>query len=542
MLKSNIFFILIIILAFVLRFWHLGSVPISLNWDEVSWGYNAFSILQTGKDEYGKLLPLILQSYNDFKPAFYAYLTIPSLVMLGLTNFAVRAPSAMFGVISVVATYFLVKELFKRKDLALISSFLLAISPWAIQFSRFAQEGNVGVTFNILTALFFVKGIKKPYYLFLSAIFSGLSLYTYQSEKIFAPLLIVCLIFIYRKDLIKMSKKYVLLFVCTGLLVVAPMILTIIFTPNSLNRAKVTSIVNDTEFSYNTPYRLEADQKNKDVIGLVIDNRRVVYARQMAGAYLSHFDPNWLFIKGDQERHHAPGMGLMYLWELPFLLLGLYFILFNDKFDKKSKAVLFAWFLISAIPASITREVPHAARTLNFLPTFQIFTAAGILATYIFLNEKLKNKFIKLSVYFVFVLIVLFNFVYFLDQYFVQQNYFNSKDWQYGWKEAVNYINSVSSDYDKVVVTNVTPLDQSYMFFLFNSKYSPGKYLSKNHDVNNHNFSNFEFRNIDWNNDRNLKNTLFVGRSSDFSGENLEVIKTIKYLDGEDAIKIVRPL
>ena len=101
----------IIIVASILRLWQLGKVPSSPDWDEVALGYNSYSIMQTGRDEYGKFLPIILRSFDDYKPALYSYLTIPSILIFGLNVFAVRLPSAIFGILAVIATYFLVKEL-----------------------------------------------------------------------------------------------------------------------------------------------------------------------------------------------------------------------------------------------------------------------------------------------------------------------------------------------------------------------------------------------------------------------------------------------
>src|SRR3989344_6642029 len=98
---------LIIVLAFLLRLWQLGNIPPSPDWDEVALGYDAYSIIQTGKDEFGKFLPVVLRSFDDYKPALYAYLIIPAIFLFGLTTFAVRFPSAVFGVISVVAVYYL---------------------------------------------------------------------------------------------------------------------------------------------------------------------------------------------------------------------------------------------------------------------------------------------------------------------------------------------------------------------------------------------------------------------------------------------------
>src|SRR3989344_8654111 len=116
---------LIVVLSSVLRLWQLGNVPPSPDWDEVALGYSSYSIIHTGKDEFGKFLPVVLRSFDDYKPALYAYLTIPSILIFGLSVFAVRLPSAFFGIISVVAVFYLVRELFeeyKYKDyLALIS-------------------------------------------------------------------------------------------------------------------------------------------------------------------------------------------------------------------------------------------------------------------------------------------------------------------------------------------------------------------------------------------------------------------------------------
>src|SRR3989344_6534752 len=204
----------IILLSAILRLWQLGNVPPSPDWDEVALGYDAYSILHTGRDEFGKFLPVVLRSFDDYKPALYAYLTIPSILIFGLNTFAVRFPSALFGIISVIAVFFLIRELFKeykyRDYLSLLSSFLLAISPWSIQFSRVAFESNIGVTLNVLVVLFFLKGLKKPWMLSLSAFFAGLSIYSYQSEKVFTPLLVLVIVIIFWKKLFAINKKYIL--------------------------------------------------------------------------------------------------------------------------------------------------------------------------------------------------------------------------------------------------------------------------------------------------------------------------------------------
>src|SRR3989344_7651095 len=106
---------LIIVAAAFIRLYQIGSVPPSPDWDEVALGYNAYSIMLTGRDEYGKFMPIVMQSFDDYKPALYAYFIIPFITLFGLDIISVRLPSALFGILTILAAYFLVHELFKRK-------------------------------------------------------------------------------------------------------------------------------------------------------------------------------------------------------------------------------------------------------------------------------------------------------------------------------------------------------------------------------------------------------------------------------------------
>jgi len=87
--------VFILLLAAILRFWGLGSNPPALSWDEAAWGYNAYSLGIDGRDEFGRFLPLAyLESFGDFKPPLYAYLTILPVKLFGLNEFATRFASA----------------------------------------------------------------------------------------------------------------------------------------------------------------------------------------------------------------------------------------------------------------------------------------------------------------------------------------------------------------------------------------------------------------------------------------------------------------
>ncbi len=551
MLKNKylipILFISVIVIAALLRFWQLGNVPVSLDWDEASWGYNAYSIIETGRDEYGKRLPIVIQSLNDYKPALYMYLVIPMIYIFGLTDFAVRFPNALFGVFAVIITYFLVKELLGRRSIALLSSFLLAVSPWAVQFSRYAHEGTIGLTFNLLMALFFLKGLKKPKFMLFSALFAGISIYSYQNQKAFVPLFGLVLLISFFRQFLKLPKKYIIYSFLVGLIVVLPMVFYIIATPNSLTRATGSSILKGPSGVLNQqfyPRRGLDDIERGDIVGKIKDNRRVVYAKAIVGNYLSHFDPNFLFVKSENiGRHSPPGMGHLYLIELPFFLIGLYFLVFG-RYKKNVKIFIYLWMFVSPIAAAFTWDVPNSGRTLNFLPTFQIIVAIGIISFYTWLkNLKIKSALKNLTIW-VIAVFAAFNFVYYLNQYFVQYNYFSSADFQYGYNEIIPEVQKLYPNYEKIIVSNEKPLDQSYIFFLYNLKYPPNLYqakATKGEYKTFHSFDKYEFSEIrakDWL--RSSKSELFVNSSDNFPKQaERYILKEIKFLNGETAIYIV---
>lgn len=539
-----ILLIAIILLAGILRLWQLGSIPPSPDWDEAALGYDAYSILHTGRDEFGKLLPVVLRSFDDYKPALYAYITVPSVLIFGLDVFAVRLPSAIIGTLTTLLVFFLVREIFEkykyRDYLSLTSAFLFAISPWSIQFSRVAFESNIGVALNALVVLFFLKGLKKPWMLSLSALFAGLCIYAYQSEKVFTPLLVLSMIIIYRKRLGSLSKKYIIYPVVVGLIIVLPMILYITTNREALLRVTGTSVFSyQTEILKSNLPKIERDKTNNDKLGLILDNRRLTYFKTIVSGYISHFDLNWLFVKGDISRHHAPSMGLLYLFELPFIILGIYLLIFGE-LDKSKKYLIFSWFLLAAVPASVTVGVPHAVRTLNFLPTYQILSAIGLVSFLIYVSRFKRTKY---AAYLVITIFFCLNFSYYLNQYFVQLNYYDSSEWQYGYKQAVAKVVSLQDNYSKIIISDRQPMDKSYMFFLFYLKYPPSDYqkigmFSSGGYAVHHSFGKYSFRPIDWDKDSKEKNTLYIGTPTEIPNDAL-ILETIYNLDGAEAIKIV---
>jgi 4-amino-4-deoxy-L-arabinose transferase-like glycosyltransferase len=198
---------IIVILGFLIRVIWLDKYPIGFTQDEAGLGYDAYSILHTGKDQWGKFLPLTLRSFGDFKLPVYTYLTIPSIAIFGLNEFSVRLPSALCGTLAIFFTYLMVAEVTKRKSLALWSSILLAFSPWHILLSRGAFEANLTSFFLTLAVWLFYRGLEKQKILIPSAVFFGINMFTYHSARVFTPLLLLFLIFVNYKSLLGIDKK-----------------------------------------------------------------------------------------------------------------------------------------------------------------------------------------------------------------------------------------------------------------------------------------------------------------------------------------------
>lgn len=256
---AKICLVIILALSFFLRFYKLNVNPPSLDWDEASLGYNAYSILKTGADEYGNRLPLSFRSFDDYKPPVYVYLDVPSIAVFGLNETGVRFPSALFGFLSVVVVYFLVKQIFetfendKKEKLALISAFFWGVSPWSLQFSRAAFEANVGLFFFLLGFWLFLKALRNPKLVIVSVVSFVLSVYSYHSFRLIVPLFAVgCLVYFWKE--VWHSKKYYLVAFVVALLACLPIALSFVGSSGSAARLSMVSLF-PTKASQITPLR-----------------------------------------------------------------------------------------------------------------------------------------------------------------------------------------------------------------------------------------------------------------------------------------------
>lgn len=532
--------------AVVLRLWSLGKIPAGLTPDEASLGYNAYSILHTGRDEYGKVLPIIFKSFGDYKPGFYIYLTLPSVFIFGLSEFSVRLPSALLGIFAVYLIYLIGKKFFSEK-IGLLTAFVAAFNPYLIYFSRGAWEANVSLFFTLLGILFFTKSKENNKYLIYSGLSFAATLITYQGAKLSTLVVVLLLTIIYLKDIKAFNKKYLWTSIILGLLVAVPVIAT--FFNGQAVRLKVFSV-----FSYQRPPEITEEilkQGNEEKGSLTFQlfhARSLDTFRGILTRYFNVFSGKFLFFEGDNANpiHTAPYQGILLISDILFLPLGLFAII-KKKLSKEEIFIL-AWMLLAPFSSALTRDQTNAVRSLNLAAPLVFVLSLGVEYVVSFAKSvKFKNL-----LYFILGIVYIVGISYFLDAYFVHVNAHNSNYWRYGYKEAVNFVLPNEGKYKNVVFEQ--SFNQPYIYFLFYGPKNPKKYQSEQKFVDSQylgdvgfiqSYDNIQFQKIDWEVIKRLHDTLVVADPvslpPDMFGnpQTYRVLKEIKYLNGRDTAFII---
>lgn len=555
-MKRNYLFLgFIVALGFILRFYQLGEIPVSLHRDEAFLGYNAYSIFKTGKDISGNFLPIHLESFF-FSPAGYSYLSIPFIVVFGLSEFSIRAASAFFGTLTIPIVFFISHELFdrekKRSLIALASSLFLAISPWHVNLSRVAVENTIVVFFVCLGIYLFQVFLKRKTLFFLIISFGSfaLNLFIYQAPRVFLPIFIPLLGFALSGFKNIKSRWYfpVLLYL---LFIIIPILF--IITSNDLSwRIKSLSI-------FNNPQTLAVTQEQNindslsDIpyfVSRFFHNKLIGFSLLFTENFFKHLSFDFLFSDSSfPDRFRIPRSGLLYIFELPLVFFALYKL-----FGKNLRHALFisGWALVALMGSALTYDdVPNMQRTLMAAPALSILSGYGLVS----LISCLKNKKLLSKIFpSVFLLIAVFNLSYFVIQYFVQGKFYRTWYRQDGYRELVLNVNKLLPNYEKALVTSRESAPT--IFFLFYNKYDPRKFQNETKEIDMRQSDHVDFGKYEFSEEEcplkvdnksgeftGIKKVLYV--NSSLCPENIEntiILKTIKRIDGSEVFRIYEVL
>lgn len=458
-MKKWLWLIVIICLAAAVRLYKINDIPYGYSWDETSINYNAWGISLWYRDEWAEKLPLAFKSFGDYKAPLLFYLLAVPFKLFGPYEGLIRIYSAVAGIGTVIVSYLIAQQVyFKQKKLSYITAIGVALSPWAVNFSRVGFEATIALFLAAMAIWLFLKATHNIRWLSPALFFTALSLYAYHSAKIAMPIFVLGYAVLYRKHLLS-HKKQLFASLAVGLLVAAPVIYATVFGRGF----------------------------ERGMTMIIFDNNGKV---QNASLIVSEFVNNVLnqfslpFLVGGMDavglRHLTPGSGVLYVVELPLLIGGL--ILCLKRKDKVSKLILI-WLLAGFAPALLAHQTPHAVRSLLALPALYLLIAQAMARLF---DMRPKQAGIVLMGIGVFYSINVYSY---LNSYYGEYATASAYDFQYGYREALEKASQLGKTKDKIIVTDA--YGQPYIYVLWANKIKPQEFLAGA-------LANYEFHAISW--------------------------------------------
>ncbi len=407
--------IFILIIASIFRLGSLGTIPSGLHSDEADQGYIAYSLLKTGHSPYGdNNIFAIREAWGGSRMPLYIYSVIPSIILFDLTIFAVRLPSAIFGILSVMLLYLILERLRLSQQAVFWSSLLFAVNPWSIHISRQALLESIALFFVLAGYYFFLIASKRWKFLALSAVCFVAAIFSYDAPKIFLPPFIFVLLFIYKHDFTSLKDRLKMVFFI-GLFAMGYLIM--IFTSyvnlQSQDFGQV-SIFNASKISAQVIYERN-NTLAPEWLSRLTHNKVTVGIEKFVASYFKSFSINYLFVNGYGNLQLSTSrVGQYHFFMFPLFFIGLAYILLG----KVNKGFVFIWWMfLGALPGGLT-EGNYPYRSVLMLPAVTIISAIAVDKILDYLGSvSTKTKVVAIGLMSVVVFITVSRFVviYFYD-------------------------------------------------------------------------------------------------------------------------------
>ena len=480
------------------------SVPLSLNWDEVSHAYTSWLLLNSGRDQWGEIFPsLSFRAYGDYPTTLNVYLTTSIFSIFGTNDSTARMPHVMYGQMFILLVYILVTTVTKSKNSGLVASLITAIEPWTVFPSRGIFQSNIALLIFTLGLTLFIR--RK--YIFSIIIFL-ISLFSYHTCRIVMPFFSFMFLF---------KRKYtyfLIIFICS---------LLVLLNPESQARNRWVGLLNPDRI-----YSIEFNRNSSTLPSLLprlIYNRPVYLVRTIIENTVDYLSPVFLLTKGGtQTQFSVPGFGVFSIFTYAVSMLGLIYCVRNNK-------LIIAGILICLLPAILTIDRFAVLRSTLSIPFWLIFSGYGYLI--------LKRN--KLTVGILTVLGIVWIGLYYHNLIFVYPVKYSS-DWQYGYKEMVGYVNENIDKYENILITKKK--GEPHEFYWWYSR-TPQFELTDSKNISWDFHDNWywvnRFKNIHFIDDWKIKDTSkleeYSGTTLVVSGpENIpegKIVSQINYPDGK---------
>jgi len=516
-MNKKIIYILLAFITFISFFltiinFRIPSPP-SFNADEAAFGYNAYSLLKTGKDEYGTLLPLRLKSFGDYKMPLYSYLSVPFMAVMGLSETSARALNIFLSLLFPLIVYLLTKELFKKDSYALVAAFISSTSLGLHIVARHAHEAYLAAFLTTLTFYFLIRFLKNQ------AVGKGallaasllLMLFSYHPGRLFAGLFLVASgIYALQQ---KKVKECVPVFLLVAIVIGVFTISDFIYKPERLK-----SLL----FFSSAGIQLKVQELKTEGGIRYLYYPLLVGLRDMTFEHLSYFSPQFLLQNGDtNDRFGYKGMGLITPIEYILFFAGLYFII--RKKEEWRSVFLFILFL-SPLSASLSWSTSSLTRSLFLLVPISILAAYGLVNVFHNLKKYVPSYLFIGFIICSFIFFILSQWDFYLFHY--PKRLITIHAWQSGYAEVNIYIKDNYVSTSRFYITR--DIGMPYIFTLFYQKYPPEKYQKEAHlsasdeygfgQVEKFDKFVFEFKNPEL----LQKGEVLIGSRDNFKGLNTE--------------------
>ncbi len=513
------------VLSIFLHTQNYGFPP--LNSDEVSMGYNAYSIAETGKDEYGFSMPSRFKTFGEFKLPVSIYTIAIFVKAFGLNEFSTRIPFILIGITAPIIFYVLANKLFNNKLVGILAALLASLSPWIQIMARHAHDNLIIFILTSFAIMLFIKLLNKITYreIILLSIISGLALFTSHVGKV-----LVVYFFITLLALLIYKKKPIIDIIKVSLIVLIPIVF-FIFTEIQNPTTRVSNLL----FINNPGFTLGIEEARREHDSRILHNKGTQSIIEISQRYLTYFSPEFLVINGDDNDRFG-FKGISPITPITFLLFltGIYFLFKNNE---KTRFLIITLLLVAPLSASLSWQEYSLTRAFVMIIPILLLAAYG---GYHFITSFKKTQF-KWGVGFILLAGYVFFTVYSWDFYF---NHYPKKKivmyaWQAGYKELNEYI---KKNYDSTNQFYITKeLGQPYIYTLFYLQFPPEKYqkqaqLSPLDEYGFGQVEQFDKFTFTFKQPTEEKNVIYVGYPHDFESAGITEDKVEKITFNDEDI------
>lgn len=460
---EQVLLMFLFLIALFLRVYKLGTVVAGFHVDELNAGYIGRYILTHGKDFFGQVFPLSFNKFGDFRPTGIFYLSGLSTFLFGISETAVRLPSAFFGALTVFPSFFLAQKISGRKIIGFCTAGVLVISPWHIVLSRATSESIVGLFFVLSGLALLITAIETSSRktVLVSILCFFVPYLFYHPYRLITPLLIGFITLLAKKTPLRKTLWFI-----TALFLVITASYSL--TQVGVGRFEQVAFYKNPDMPTFMLSFVKTDNSKPFANIRMGYNKTLLWGREFVKQYGSYFTADYLFLSGGlPDRYKVPEQGLLEIVFIPMMILGFILTIWSSE-NRKWKPFILVFLFLAPIPAALTYEdAPNVQRSIGLLFPFLFFIGTGLATTLQWLTQKKR--------YFVFGILytglILFEVTLFWRLYMQYASLYKSIYRNEGNRELFSLVKKDYSKYDRILlpVYDELPMYASFYFKKFDT-------------------------------------------------------------------------